>query len=296
MKNSKKYLLQRAIWYLAGFALFYAPFAFFQKLLTAVFKSTGKADIHGACFRMGIQGIFAGKGLDLLTTTGIIVLLLFISALLIGPIFCGRFCIAGAVSEYLSRIVPEKFKFNWQKHIDPTPIRYGVLAGFLILPSFGFSVLCGYCNFSFFQKFILGVTTLDLGVLGSSTILTVFVELIVLGAFAKGGRGYCSYLCPVGAIQSLLHSIGARFGFTYKLKYSSEKCVNCNLCVKDCPMGALQNSKDGKLKYNIHDCITCHQCEHACPKKAITYGRGKGNWNNTDNKSEVPSVKDKEVV
>ncbi|MDP4145078.1 MAG: 4Fe-4S binding protein [Bacillota bacterium] len=292
MKISNKYLLKRSIWYLAGFVMFYAPFALFQKLLISTFGLTGNTDIHGACFRMGIQGLFTGKSLNLLTTSGIIVLLLLVSALLIGPIFCGRFCIAGAFSEYLSRIVPEKFKFNWQKHLDPTPVRYGVLAGFLIGPFFGLSAMCAYCNYSFFQKLTLGITTFDLGVLGSTTILTAFIWLIVLGAFAKGGRGYCSYLCPIGATQSLLHSIGAKLGITYKLRYSPEKCANCNLCVKDCPMGALQSSKNG-LKYNIHNCITCHQCEHVCPKKAISYGRGKGNWdkNNTSNqKINLPEV------
>lgn len=286
MKKSNKYLIQRAIWYVAGFALFYAPFALFEKFLISVFKFSGRPDIHGACFRMAIQGLFTGKGLQILTTTGLITLLLLVSAVLIGPIFCGRFCAAGAVTEYLSRIVPERFKFNLQKNINPAPVRYGVLAGFLITPALGLSVVCAYCNYSVFQKLISG----DLGVLGSTTVLTLFIWIIILGVFTKGGRGYCSYLCPIGAIQNLLHSIGSRLGFTYKLKYSKDKCVSCNLCVKDCPMGALQNSGDN-LKYNIHNCITCHQCENVCPKTAITFGRGKSCWN----ESFKEKVKEPEV-
>lgn len=286
MKKSNKYLIQRAVWYVVGLALFYAPFALFQRFLISVFKFSGKPDIHGACFRMAIQGLFTGKGLQILTTTGIIILLLLVSAFLIGPIFCGRFCVAGAVTEYLSRVVPERFKINLQKNINPAPVRYGVLAGFLITPSLGLSVVCAYCNYSVFQKLISG----DLGILGSTTILTLFIWIVVLGLFTKGGRGYCSYLCPIGAIQSLLHSIGARLGFTYKLKYSKDKCVSCNLCVKDCPMGALQNSEDG-LKYNIHNCITCHQCQQICPKTAINFGRGKSCWNeNFEEKLQKPEV------
>ena len=283
MSESKKYLIKRAISYLLGFVLFYAPFALFQKILVNVFKLTGREDIHGACYRMGITSFLTGKGLALATTTGVIILLLLVTSFFIGPIFCGRFCVAGAIPEYLSRIIPDKLKINWQKNINPTPVRYGMLAGFILAPFLGTSVTCAFCNYSLLQTIILGVTSFDFAVLSSASILVGFFWLIVLGAFAKGGRGYCSYICPVGATQSFIHFIGAKLGFTYKLKYSKEKCVSCKLCVKDCPMGALQ-IKDDKLDYNIHDCITCNQCKHSCPKGAITFGRGKSGWKEKKNK------------
>lgn len=288
MNKSNKYLVHRAIGYILGFALFYAPFALIQRLLTAVFHLQGRSDIHGACFNMTLQGLFSGKGIQIATTSGVVYLMILIIALLAGPFFCGKLCIAGAISEYISRIIPNRFKLNWQKHIDPTPVRYGILAGFIIIPFLGFSTACAYCNYSLMQKFILG----DLGVLGSTTIITAFIWIVVLGAFAKGGRGYCSYLCPIGASQSLLHSIGSKFGFTYKMKYDSSKCISCNKCIKECPMGSLQNSDEG-LTYNIHTCITCRQCEHVCPKAAIVYGRGKGEWkcvaNDSNTSIELPA-------
>lgn len=286
MKESKKYLIKRALGYLVGFALFYAPFAIIQKILVGVFKLTGREDIHGSCFRMGIQGLLSGKGLSLITTTGVIVLLILVASLIIGPIFCGRLCVAGAISEYLSRIIPKKLQINWQKNINPTPVRYGILAGFLLSPVLGVSVLCSYCNYSLMQNLILGVSSWDLAVLSSASILTGFIWLIVLGAFAKGGRGYCSYFCPVGAVQSLIHFVGAKLPFTYKLKYSKGKCVSCNLCIKDCPMGALQKSNE-EINYNIHNCITCRQCEHTCPKGAITFGTGKSGWSEKERKETI---------
>lgn len=284
MKESKKYLIKRSLGYLLGFALFYSPFTLIQRILIGVFHLNGSENIHGACFRMGVQGLFTGKGISLLTTTGIIILLLIVSAFLIGPFFCGRLCVAGAISEYLSRLIPERFQINWQKNINPTPIRYGILSGFVVSPILGISVICAYCNYTLLEKLISGLTTWDLAVLGSTNIITGFIWLILLGAFAKGGRGYCSYFCPVGATQNLIHFVGAKLPFTYKLKYSKENCVSCKLCVKDCPMGALQNS-DNTLTYNIHNCITCHQCEHSCPKKALNFGTGESNWNKQENRT-----------
>lgn len=280
MKASNKYLFKRALWYLVGFALIYAPFALFQRLLISVFNVKGSTDSHGACFRMAIQGIFTGKGIDILTTTGIIIILVLGVALIAGPLFCGKLCMAGAIPEYISRAIPDRFKVNWQKHIHPTPVRYGILVGFLIAPALGLSIACAYCNYALMEKFILGGLKWNLAVLSSTTVITAFIWLVVLGAFAKGGRGYCSYLCPIGATQSLLHSVGSKLGFTYKLKYSESKCVSCNKCVIDCPMGALQSSEDG-LNYNIHGCIACRQCEQVCPKDAITYGQGEACWNNS---------------
>lgn len=293
MKESRNYLAIRALWSILGFILFYAPFALFQKLLINVFKLSGRTDIHGSCFRMGIQGLFTGKGLNLLTTTGFIIALILVSAFVLGPVFCGHFCLAGALPEYISRIVPDRFKINWQKNIYPAPIRYGVLSGFILSSFLGISVVCSYCNFSLMEKLILGGNGWNLAVLSSASILTGFFWLIFLGAFAKGGRGFCSYLCPIGATQSLIHSIGARFGFTYKLKFTKEKCVSCQLCVKDCPMGAIQSSETG-LNYNIHGCITCHQCEHVCPKKALSYGRGESGW--LKDKLESPITEEQEAV
>lgn len=277
MISSKIYLIKRAVWYLLGFILIYAPFALIQRFLTSVLNIPGRADIHGSCFRMVVQGIFTGKGVQILTTSAIISITIFILAFFFGPVFCGKFCVAGAVTEYSSRILPDKIKLNWQSHINPTPVRYGVLAGFLLTPTLSLSVVCSFCNFSVMEKFILGGLSLDIGVLGSTTILTAFVWLFVLGIFAKGGRGYCSYLCPIGAVQSLIHYFGSKLPFTYKLKYKKEKCTNCNICSKDCPTGALQKVEE-TLKYNIHTCITCHQCSKGCPKSAISYGRGKSGW------------------
>lgn len=96
------------------------------------------------------------------------------------------------------------------KIINPTPVKYGILSGFLLTPFLGLSVACSYCNYSLFQRIALGLTTLDIGVLSSTNIVTLFIWIIVLGVFSKGGRGFCSYLCPVGAAQSLVHSIGRR--------------------------------------------------------------------------------------
>lgn len=285
MKKSNTSLIRRGIWYTLGLILFYAPFALYQKGLLLILKNGNgrEQDWHALCLRMPLLSLFSGKGLQILTIGGISILLLFLSAFIFGPFFCGRLCFAGALPEYLSRIVPDRFKINWYKAINPAPVRYGFLAGFVIAPFVSGSIVCSLCNYSFAQRLLTGGLWGELGYLGSTTILTAFLWLILFGVFSKGGRGYCNFLCPIGAVQNLIYSIGVKLPFTYKLRLSKGKCASCGICVKECPMGSLQNSKEG-ITYQIHNCITCHQCKAVCPKGAISYSTGKGLWNEIPNK------------
>ncbi len=293
MKKVNKTLLKRGIWYLIGFVLLYAPFGLLQVFLTKVLKFTGRTDIHGSCFRMAVNGLVKGNGLNLLTTSGIITFGILIVAIFFGPQFCGKLCFAGALPEYASRIVPDKLKIDWQKYIPSAPVRYGALVGFLIAPALGISVVCAYCNYSLMEKLVLGGISWDVAILSSSAILTGIVWLFVLGIFTKGGRGYCTYLCPIGAVQSILYRIGILLPFSYKLKLNKESCVSCGQCAKECPTKAIY-LEDNLPSYNVHNCIVCSQCIGTCPKNAITFGRGKDGWVN--NKNDVPDKETEGVV
>lgn len=276
--KSRKYLFRRGLWYIVGFLLFYAPFAYFNKALMWMLHGDKGGDIHATCFRIPIANLFGGKGIDLLSVQGISLLLLMGSAFFVGAFFCARLCTAGAISEYVSRLVPDQFKIDWTKYVNPAPIRYGFLAGFILAPLTTGSLNCSYCTYGFLEKMMNGGLWRDIGVLSSTIILTAFLWLIIFGALTKGGRGYCNFMCPVGALQSLIHSVGARLPFTYKLKYAKEKCVSCQSCVKACPMKALKMGEE-KITYSIHHCITCRQCTAVCPTNAITYGAGNRGWN-----------------
>ncbi|KJR44572.1 hypothetical protein UF75_5055 [Desulfosporosinus sp. I2] len=96
-------------------------------------------------------------------------------------------------------------------------------------------------------------------------------------------------MCPVGAVQNIIHSVGSRFGFTFKMRFAKEKCVSCATCVKTCPMGSLQKQDEG-ISYQILNCITCRQCEATCPRAAISFGLGKSGRENEENKKPEISI------
>ena len=265
--------IKRIAFYVLGFVLFYTPFAFFQKLIYRI--STGKwqdFSIHSLCFRIPIEHILDGRILtmDILAITGVITILT--AALFFGPLFCGRLCPAGAFMEYISRCFPARFQIKWSNYADIAPIRYGMLAGFMILPFFQGILACAYCNFFLFDLFINYFIFGYFISLSSSLLLTLLLWAVVFGVFTKGGRGYCNFLCPVGAVQNLIYSFSSRLPFTYKLTVLRNKCIKCHKCIDYCPMDSM-NLVNGKVMNNIHNCILCGVCIDKCPVQAIVYGR-----------------------
>ena len=62
--------------------------------------------------------------------------------------------------------------------------------------------------------------------------------------------------------------------FRGRIDFISEKCIGCNMCVRDCPADALKINKIGEEKiyeavFYLDECIYCAQCVLSCPKDAL---------------------------
>jgi len=99
------------------------------------------------------------------------------------------------------------------------------------------------------------------GLLSRLTWLVVLLGVLLLSLVRR--RFWCNYLCPSGALLSLV----SRFARRRQLR--SDACTRCGRCVEKCTFAAISPSS---LDANA-DCTYCGECAGVCPVGAITFGR-----------------------
>ncbi|MFQ3549419.1 MAG: 4Fe-4S binding protein [Armatimonadota bacterium] len=92
-------------------------------------------------------------------------------------------------------------------------------------------------------------------------VITTAIGLVM--ALLLHQRGWCS-ICPVG---TMANAFGGRKG---QLLIDSEKCRECAVCEKACPMNLeiVKHKNSGFI--NEPDCLRCPECALVCPVNAIS--------------------------
>ena len=274
MKKLSKLYVKRLIGYVVGFMLFYAPFDGFARLIDRLIPPTALYSIHEPCFRIPLNTLVTGDFMQAGPVSLIALALLIVVAVFFGPLYCGKLCPAGALPEFLSRLVPKRLQIDWAKHVRITPIRYGFLAGFFITPLVGITAHCAYCNFFVFDMLITLLHTGRLPVYSVSLVVTFVLWFVVLGLFTKGGRGFCDFLCPVGAFSSLVYQLGRYLPWSRRMQADTKRCIGCGACRQACPMRTIEMAEN-KAVIDLQRCIVCGVCQQRCPVQAIGYGTAK---------------------
>jgi len=220
------------------------------------------ASLHALCPFGGVETFFT------LVTTGlfvpktqisavILMSLVFLLALLFGPVFCGWVCPFGAFQEWLGKIGKRLFKKRYNHFIPPKVdrvlryLRYGVLVWVLTVTAVSGALL--FANLDPYHalfKFWTGTVALP---------ALILLVVITIGSFFVE-RPWCKYACPYGALLGLFNKIRI-----FKICRNSETCVSCQKCSRSCPMN-IDVCRDETV--TSLSCISCYECTSArnCPK------------------------------
>ncbi len=202
-----------------------------------------------------------------------IVGLLLLFGLLLGRVICGFLCPFGLLQELLHRIPSKKLKKSPVTR-KLSRLKYGVLAvAALGIPAW-YAVrrvpLPAFCKYICPAGTLEGAALLllhpDNGDLRQSAGALFFwklaVLLLVLAACVFVYRAFCRFLCPLGALYSLLSRL-ALLG----VKIDASRCTGCGACVKSCKTD-IRTVGDG-------ECVQCGECIDVCPERAISFRAGK---------------------
>lgn len=275
--------LKRAAGAMIGLVLFFAPFALLARFVGLVLPASSQAntvsDVHSACLRMPISWLsqpWMWSSMAANALAWLPILILPAVALAVGPMFCGWVCPAGMVTEGLSRAVPSRFKFDFARHADIVALRYGFFAGFLLAPFVASNICCSFCNFTQLQNLAGGLFGDFASITAISTmgVLAAFVWIVPLGMLTTGGRGWCLFLCPAGALQGLSARLSARLPIAWRVRHSADLCTGCGRCVDGCTMRAVSDTgTDVRVDPNL--CVSCLDCVNTCQSGSLSFSRTK---------------------
>lgn len=196
-----------------------------------------------------------------------VLILLLVFTVICGRFFCGYACAFGAVGDWIHLVSAWiQRKLFHRVFVIPAKaakllqwLKYVVLAGILILCVLGQQQIVNenspWTVFSFLSA---GNAVPD-----GKTIGIVLLILVVCG-MAVQERFFCQFLCPMGAVFSLLPVIPLG-----QLVRNREQCGNgCSACARMCPV-QLELEEDSACS---GECIRCGKCSGICPKQNIRTG------------------------
>lgn len=179
--------------------------------------------------------------------------------LLLGRFFCGWICPATLlyelntnVSTWLSRL---GFKVG-NRHFDRR-LKYAVLGVGLLLSAATGSVLMA----AIYPPAIVGRELYYAFALGGFGAGTLFFVGTLLFDTLVARRGFCRYVCPGGALYSLL----GRYRLV-RIRRIAESCNDCAKCNAVCEFGL-----DPLRDHFGQECNNCTACIAVCPTQAMTF-------------------------
>lgn len=201
--------------------------------------------------------------LDLLSVVSLLVLLV-LSSVAMGRLFCGFACPVGALQELLSKInfksdleAQKEAKYRIETSSKKANIVRWIFFGVLFL-------LAGVSSIQLLEIMdpLSGLLIFKPPFFTIAILIPIISLIVVLITSIFIYRPWCRFFCPFGALSSLCGR------YSQSNNHRNEDCNECGLCEKICPtQEAFADSKKG-------ECYYCNRCMDICPQNAIEFKAG----------------------
>ena len=186
-----------------------------------------------------------------------------------GRFFCGYACAFGALGDWvyalsgflqkkLNRKLP-RIPVNIQRYLQYA--KYGILLLILVLCVLGKQEIVNASS----PWTVFSLLRSGRGIPAGYAVAVALLFIILVGMVFQE-RFFCQFLCPMGAVFSLMPVLP----FVGQMK-RGENCIsNCAACKRMCPVSL--KLEDNSLRSG--ECITCGRCVNTCPRKNISCMNG----------------------
>lgn len=190
------------------------------------------------------------------------------ATILFGRWFCGYLCSFGAMQDLLWFVSKKTFKLRHR--VPPKLDRALRRSKYILLALIAALLWTGLVSTDLSGPWSVFGQYTDLGSRpGLAPLLSVGGALLILIILASIfiERGFCRYLCPMGAVYAILSKL-QRFPVLKK----RDACGSCRSCSQSCAMALELGEVDA-----VHsgECIRCMRCAEICPRGNV---RPKGGY------------------
>jgi ferredoxin-type protein NapH len=212
--------------------------------------------------------IIMGAAKGIVVASFIIFTLQFLSALILGRAFCGWLCPAAGIQEacFTVRDNPVRTgRADW--------INWLIWIPWIAVIILTFAKAGGFKSVQPLYMFENGISVDE----PQAYIMYFFVVgIFILLSLIIGRRAFCHYGCWMAPFMIIGRKIRNLFKWpSLHLKSDEEKCIDCKMCTRACPMSLDPNAMVKNHQMENAECVLCGNCVDVCPKGAIEYGFGK---------------------
>jgi ferredoxin-type protein NapH len=208
--------------------------------------------------------IFPGSIIGGFANISSMVVLWLVATLVLGRGFCSWGCFYGGWDDGFSRIrrkkAIRKISDIWKWMPFAVLLMISLTAALSLVPTYC-DWICPFKAVTEFEK----VTSVE-SATKAGIFMSLFAGLVVVLPVMTKKRTQCSFLCPMGALNTASNKITP-----FTIKIDKNACTECFKCVEVCPLFALSREgiKEGKVSVF---CSKCGKCVDACSKNAIHFG------------------------
>ncbi len=192
-------------------------------------------------------------------------ILLFLSSLFVGRLWCGWLCPGGGLQEIYFQINNKPVtpgRLSWLKHL--------LFLVIILIPLI--SAINSAGGIAAIDLFYGTENGISIARAGSHIIFFVQIAFFSVFALLAGKRGFCHYFCPIAVIMILGRKIRNILAWpALHLSAEKDRCKDCRICSKNCPMSLDVNNMVRQQRMEKSECILCGCCVDHCPESAIRY-------------------------